>query len=101
MNKKIKKALKRGDLIDFDELSASYPKKRREEILRRARYIMAAMELRKLRRQLALSQEDLSKRMNVRREFISRIEGGKQNITLDTLFKIADATGKKFRFSFE
>lgn len=101
MNNKIKKALKEGRLIDYDKLFASYPKEYQEEIKKRARFIMARMEIRKLRRTKRLSQEELAKKMNVKREFISRIESGTQNITLETLFKIAQATGKEFKFSFK
>lgn len=99
--KKVKKALKEGKLIAWDELFASYPKKRQEAIKRRARYLQAAMELRRLRRKSKLSQKELARKMKVKREFISRIESGKQNITLETLYRIAEATGRKFEFSFK
>ncbi|MBL7159771.1 helix-turn-helix transcriptional regulator [Candidatus Microgenomates bacterium] len=79
---------------------AGFSKKERERIYRRARYIQAAMALRKLRKALKLSQEKLAKRMKVKREFISRIESGEQNVTLETLYKIAEATGKEFSFRF-
>lgn len=100
-NKKIREAVKRGDLIDYDELFASYPKKRQEEILRRARYIMAAAEVRRLRKKLRLTQSELAEKMNVKRELVSRVESGKQNVTLETLYQIAEATGKKFTFKFK
>lgn len=99
--KKIRQALKEGKLIDYDEIFASYPKEKQERILEGARFLKAAIELRQLRRRLKLSQEELARKMNVKREFISRIESGKQNITLETLYRIAEATGKKFEFSFK
>jgi DNA-binding XRE family transcriptional regulator len=97
---KIQKAIERGDLIPYKKIFNSYSKADQSRILKRARYIMIAMELRKLRKKLKLSQEALSKKMNVKREFISRIESGKQNVTLDTLYKIASATNRKLEFSF-
>lgn len=100
MNKKIKRALRNGDLIDYDEVFASLPKKRQEAILKRARYIQAAIALRRLRKALKLSQDKLARKMKVKREFVSRIESGEQNVTLETLYKIAEATDKKFYFSF-
>ncbi len=100
-NSKIREALRTGKLIAWDELFASYPKKRQEAIKKRARYLRAAMELRKVRRKLKLSQAELARRMDVKREFISRIESGKQNVTLETLYRIAEATGKEFEFSFK
>lgn len=100
MNKKIQQALNKGELLDFDKLFANYSKKRREKILRKARYLKVAVALRKLRKQLRLSQEKLAEKMNVEREFISRIESGRQNITLETLYRIAEATKKKLTFRF-
>jgi len=100
MSKKIQEAIKRGDLIDYDEVFANLPKRRQEAILKRARYIQAAIALRRLRKALKLSQEKLAQKMKVKREFVSRIERGEQNVTLETLYKIAEATDKEFRFSF-
>ena len=77
---KISKTLKRGELISYDDLFASYPKKRQQEILKRARYLKAAMELKRLRKELKISQEELARKMKVKREFITRIESGEQNI---------------------
>lgn len=100
MNKKIKQALIKGDLLDFDKLLASYPKKRREQILKKARYLKAAAAVRRLRKQLNLSQQKLAEKMAVDREFISRIESGRQNITLETFYRIAEASKKEFIFHF-
>jgi len=38
--------------------------------------------------------------MKVKREFITRIESGEQNITIETLNRVAEATGKEFEFHF-
>jgi len=101
MNRKIKQAVKRGELVDYTDLFASYSKKRQQEILKRARYLKAAMELKKLRKQLRISQNELARKMKVKREYITRIESGKQNITIETLNRIAEATGKEFEFHFK
>ena len=98
---KINQAVKRGDLVDYADLFARYPKKRQQEILKRARYLKAAMELKKLRKQLKISQLELARKMKVKREFITRIESGEQNITIETLNRIAEATGKDFEFHFK
>ena len=97
---KINQAVKRGDLLAYDDLFASYSKKRQQEILKRARYLKAAMELKKLRKELKISQEELAYRMKVKREFITRIESGERNITIETLNRVAEATGKEFEFHF-
>ena len=96
----INRAVKRGDLIAYGDLFASYSKKRQQEILKRARYLKAAMELKKLRKELKISQEELARKMNVKREFITRIESGERNITIETLNRVAEATGKEFEFHF-
>jgi len=101
MNKKIRQALKRKDLLDFDELFVNYSQKRKAKIFQKSRYLKTAIELRNLRKKLKLSQRDLARKMKVEREFISRIESGKQNITLETFYKIAEATNQQFDFHFK
>ena len=101
MNDKIKQAEKEGRLIDYNKLFASYPKEYQDRIKEEAKFIKAKIEIIKVRRSSKLSQSALAKKMNVKREFVSRIESGNQNITLATLFKIAKATDKEFKFSFE
>ena len=100
MNRKINQAVKRGDLVNYADFFAGYPEKRQQEILKRARYLKAAMELKKLRKELKISQEELARKMKVKREFITRIESGEQNITIETLNRVAEATGKEFEFHF-
>ena len=97
---KIKNAVKKGDLIAYGDLFAGYSKKRQQEILKRARYLKAAIELKKLRKELKISQGQLAHKMKVKREFISRIESGERNITIETSNRVAEATGKEFEFHF-
>lgn len=97
---KINKAVKKGDLISYGDLFTGYSKKRRKEILKRARYLKAGMELKKLRKELKISQGELARKMRVKREFVTRIESGEQNVTIETLNRVAEATGKEFEFHF-
>ena len=97
---KINQAVKKGDLVDYADLFAGYSQKRQQEILKRARYLKTAMELKKLRKDLKISQNKLARKMKVKREFITRIESGEQNITIETLNRVAEATGKEFEFHF-
>lgn len=101
MNKKIQEALKQGRLLDFDELFKSYSKEHQTEINKQYRYLKMAIAMRKLRRKLKLSQAKLAKKMRVKREFIARAESGQQNVTLETLYRIAEATGREFNFQFK
>lgn len=91
---KIKRALASGDLIPHDQIMKRYSKAEREEILERARYLKAAMKLRQLRSQMRLSQQELARKMRVKREYISLLESGRQNITLNTLYRIGESVGK-------
>lgn len=104
MNKKypikIEEAIKRGDLIPQEVVFNSFSRKSQEKIMQKVRYLKAAMELRKLRKALHFSQNDLARKMSVKREFISRIESGKQNVTLDTLYRVAEVTGKNLKLMF-
>jgi len=46
--------------------------------------------LRECRKHLGLTQEAMAHRLELHRNYISLIERGRQNITLETLFKLAD-----------
>ncbi len=93
-------AVKKGQLVPYEKVWREYSKKDQEAILKKARYLKAAIELRKLRKQLHLSQEQLAKKISVKREFISRVESGRQNVTLETLYRIAQAVGRELALSF-
>lgn len=98
---KVRKAEKEGKLISFEDVLKNYSKKDREDVEERARYYMARSEIRKVRNEAKLTQKELAEKMRVKREFVSRIESGNQNITLQTLIRIAIALGKEFKFKFE
>jgi len=98
---KFRQAIKEGRLIDYDKLFASYSKDYQQKVKEEAKFLMAKMEIIRVRKEKKLSQSDLAKRMKVKREFISRVESGNQNVTLRTLIKIATAVGKEFKFRFE
>ncbi len=101
VKKNIEKALNDGRLISFEQVMARYTNKEKAEIAEKARYLKAAIELRKLRKHLGLSQSSLAHKMNVKREFISRIESGTQNITLETLYRVGEVTGKQVAIMFK
>ena len=89
------------ELIPHEEVMKRFSTEERERIEQKARYLIAAMELRRLRQKARYSQEKLAKKMKVKREFISRIESGTQNVTLETLYRIGAAMGKEFHFAFK
>ena len=49
---KIRKALEKGELISHEEVMADFSPTEREEIHRRERYIMSAMELRRMKKKI-------------------------------------------------
>jgi len=79
----------------------SFSKEQLKRIEEKTQYLRVSMELRRLRKEANYSQAELAKKMKVKREFISRIESGIQNVTLETLHRVAKALGKKFYFSFK
>lgn len=101
MNRKMQQAIKLGKLIKFKDILNKLPFKQSEEIEQRARYIRTAMVVKKLRKKLKLTQQELADKMNTKRELISRVESGRQNITLETLHQIAEATDKDLVFQFK
>ncbi|MFH1194730.1 MAG: helix-turn-helix transcriptional regulator [bacterium] len=53
-----------------------------------------AIQISKEREKAGISQKDLAYKLKTTQSVISRIENGKQNISLDMLQKIAEALGK-------
>jgi DNA-binding XRE family transcriptional regulator len=51
---------------------------------------LIAEKIKALRKQKGLTQEDLAKKLNIAQQVISRIERGRENISLLTLKKISD-----------
>lgn len=54
-----------------------------------------AKNVRTLREKLALSQESLAERADMHWTFISGVERGKYNLSLDSLVRIARALGRE------
>lgn len=52
-------------------------------------YAQLATRIRKLRNERQWSQEELAERTDLHRTYISHIEGGKRQISVETLCKIA------------
>lgn len=53
-----------------------------------------------IRREQGLSQKNLAKKMNISQQIISRVEKGRENISLITLSNIARALDKKVEINF-
>ena len=53
-----------------------------------------AIKIAEERQRAGITQKEFAKRLNTTQSVISRIEGGRQNISLDMLQRIAEALGK-------
>lgn len=54
-----------------------------------------AHEIRNIRIKLGYSQKETAKKLGVIQQYISKIENGHENVSVDTLKRIADVFGKK------
>jgi len=59
-----------------------------------------AHKISELRQLESMTQQELAKRMGTSQSVISRIESGKQNLSIDYIHKIAAALGRKLSLSF-
>lgn len=56
---------------------------------------LLGQNVRKFRHKLGLSQEGLAERADMHWTFISGVERGKHNVSLDSLVRLAKALGRK------
>ena len=54
-----------------------------------------ADQIKDIRTQMGYSQKELAKRLGVIQQYVSKLEAGRENLTLDTLKKIAEVFGKR------
>jgi len=54
-----------------------------------------AKQIRNLREKLGYTQQDFAKKLGVIQQYVSKIEGGHENVSIDALKRIADAFGRK------
>ncbi|PIR92607.1 XRE family transcriptional regulator [Candidatus Falkowbacteria bacterium CG10_big_fil_rev_8_21_14_0_10_44_15] len=59
-----------------------------------------AIAINELRKRKKISQAQLAAKVGMKQSAIGRIESGEQNLTLETLFKIAHALGKELEVKF-
>ena len=111
---KVQKALKTGEIITFGQLFAQdlkegvftieeYNKAYKEELEENARLLRAetAKKVKKARLEMQVTQEELAKKLHTKKSFISEIENGKQNISIEYASKIAKALNKDLVWRFK
>ena len=95
MNKK--EALMNCTTLD-ELLDVEYGKvgtKTREEFDRETEAFCLAKTLKEERLRAGLTQEALAKKIGTKKTYISRLENGKSDIQLSTLFKIFEGLGRR------
>ncbi len=85
---------------NFDEiLDVQYGKigtKKRDEFELKAQYFVISEVLKEARREAKMTQQQLAEKVGTKKSYISRLENGKCDIQLSTLYRIfEDGLGKK------
>ena len=62
---------------------------------------LVAVEFKRTRQEMHMTQETLAERAGTQKSNISRMESGNYNPSLDFLVKVADSMGKKVTFKVE
>ena len=88
----------------YEKLSEKYRRQgivfKKEALAREPLCVETGQEIAGMRRSLGLSQKEFAANMGVSQQLISRIEKGKENISLITLVNISRALGKRVRVDF-
>lgn len=64
--------------------------KRRDKLERDFEGLRIGLQLKKIREQKQLTQQELAERIDKKREYISRLESDSSNMTLKTLFEVVE-----------
>lgn len=62
--------------------------------------MMIAQQIKDIRKKLGYTQKDIAKKLGVIQQYISKIENGHENLSMDTLKRIAEALGKSLVIKF-
>ncbi len=80
---------------DFDELlDIKYGKigtKKRDEFEERAQYFVISEILKEARKEANMTQQQLAEKIGTKKSYISRVENGKCDIQLSTLYRIFES----------
>lgn len=92
------------DARTFDELlDIKYGKpgtEKRDEFELKAKSFIIGVMIKEARKEAHLTQDGLAKRTGTKKSYISRLENGKIDIQISTLFKIfEEGLGKKIEFT--
>lgn len=92
--KNIKNAKSFNELLDIKY--GRIGSRKREEFEEKAQYFIISAILKEARKEAKLTQEDLAKKVGTKKSYISRLENGKCDIQLSTLYRIfEEGLGRK------
>lgn len=95
----IKDAKTFDELLDIKYGKLGTPK--RDEFEANAKAFIVGEMIREARKEAHLTQEELAKKTGTKKSYISRVENGKIDIQVSTLFKIfEEGLGKKIGLTF-
>lgn len=91
---------------NFDELlDLKYGKigsEKRDDFEEKAQYFVISEMLKEARKEANMTQEQLAEKVGTKKSYISRLENGKCDIQLSTLYRIFEfGLGKKVNLMFE
>lgn len=81
------------ELLDVEYGKIGTPK--RDQFDADATAFCLAETLKEERRRAGLTQEQLAEKIGTKKTYISRLENGKANVQLNTLFRIFEALGRR------
>jgi len=87
-------------IVTFKEFNLDLTVDDIKEIEAEKKYYQMVVELRKVREELGLTQENLAKKSNLPRTTISKIESGNRNVTLETLMSLAKGMNRTLTLKF-
>lgn len=97
--KTIKDAKTFDELLDIKYSKLGTPN--RDEFESRAKAFVVGEMIKDARKEAHLTQEELAKKTGTKKSYISRVENGKIDIQISTLFKIfEEGLGKKIGLTF-
>jgi len=62
--------------------------------------ISIAQQIKNLRVKMGYTQEEMAEKLGVIQQYVSKLEAGSENLTIDTLKRIAQVLGKKLAIQF-
>ena len=81
------------ELLDVEYGESGTPK--RNEFENDAQLFCLATTLKEERRKAGLTQQELAERIGTKKTYISRLENGKADVQLNTLFRIFEGLGRR------